>query len=114
MKSHSKNLLDRAVLAMAGAVELYNKPGFPYRNESFVVLAINAWELLLKARWLALHNHKRKVCTSTSLFMPQALEPVRESESNGPDRAPPSLTVSSISYNRCLTGGFWMRARRRT
>ena len=52
-------LLDRAVLAMVGAIELYNKPGFPYRNESFVILAINAWELLLKAKWLELHGHKK-------------------------------------------------------
>ena len=60
MKSHSQHLLDRAILAMAGAIELYNKPGFPYRNESFAVLAINAWELLLKSKWLDLHNHRKQ------------------------------------------------------
>ena len=42
MKSRSKNLLERSILAMAAAVELYNKPGFPYRNELFTILAINA------------------------------------------------------------------------
>nr|WP_244881559.1 DUF3644 domain-containing protein [Dehalogenimonas alkenigignens] len=35
------------------AIEIYNKPGFPYRTESFAILAINGWELLLKAKWLA-------------------------------------------------------------
>ncbi len=59
MKSLSMELLDRSVLAMVAAIEIYNKPGFPYRNESFAILAINAWELLLKAKWLELHGHKK-------------------------------------------------------
>ena len=37
---------------MAAAIEAYNKPVSRYRAESFTILAINAWELLLKARWL--------------------------------------------------------------
>ena len=60
MKSLSNELLDRAVLAMAAGIEIYNKPGFPYRNESFTILAINSWELLLKTRWLHLHGHERR------------------------------------------------------
>ncbi len=60
MKSSSKQLLDRSVLAMVAAIEIYNKPGFPYRNESFAILAINAWELLLKAMWLNLHRNKKR------------------------------------------------------
>jgi hypothetical protein len=58
MKSRSKELLDRAVSAMLGAIELYNKPGFPYRMESFAILAINGWELLLKAKWLVENQNK--------------------------------------------------------
>lgn len=58
MKSRSKELMDRAISAMVAAIEIYNKPGFPYRTESFTILAINGWELLLKAKWLADHrNH---------------------------------------------------------
>ncbi len=53
MKSRSKEILDRARAAMVAAIEIYNKPGFPYRTESFAILAINGWELLLKAKWLA-------------------------------------------------------------
>ena len=59
MKSLSKELQDRAIQAMAAAIEIYNKPGMPYRSESFAILAINAWELLLKAKWLDLHSHKK-------------------------------------------------------
>lgn len=53
MKARSKELLDRAIAATIAAIEIYNKPGFHYREEAFAVLAINGWELLLKAKWLA-------------------------------------------------------------
>jgi hypothetical protein len=42
---------------MVAAIDVYNKPDFPYRAESFAILAINAWELLLKAKWLTEHNN---------------------------------------------------------
>lgn len=58
MKSRSKELLDRAVAATVAAIEIYNKPDFLYREEAFAVLAINGWELLLKAKWLADHSNK--------------------------------------------------------
>jgi hypothetical protein len=32
------------------AIEIYNKPDFQYREETFAILMLNAWELLLKAR----------------------------------------------------------------
>ncbi|MDR3569077.1 MAG: DUF3644 domain-containing protein [Syntrophobacteraceae bacterium] len=60
MKSRSKELLERAISAMIAATEIYNKPGFPYRTESFAILAINGWELLLKAKWLADHRNRER------------------------------------------------------
>jgi len=42
-------LLDKAMDSMLSAIEIYNKPNFNYREETFAVLAINAWELILKA-----------------------------------------------------------------
>lgn len=58
MKARSKELLDRAIAAMVAAIEIYNKPSFPYRAEAFSILAINGWELILKAKWLAEHNNR--------------------------------------------------------
>lgn len=43
---------------MISAIEIYNKPDFKYREETFSILAINAWELLLKAKWLKENNNK--------------------------------------------------------
>lgn len=44
--------LDKAQSAITAAVEIYNKPSFAYREETFSLLALNAWELLLKAKML--------------------------------------------------------------
>ncbi len=42
-------------------MEVYNKPDFKYREETFVILMLNAWELLLKAK-LVLDNGNRLGC----------------------------------------------------
>jgi hypothetical protein len=57
VKSRSNELLDRAIAASVAAIEIYNKPDFKYREETFAVLAINGWELLLKAKWLSDHHN---------------------------------------------------------
>jgi hypothetical protein len=46
------NLVEKATHAAVAAIEIYNKPGFRYREETFSILMLNAWELLLKARIL--------------------------------------------------------------
>ena len=58
MKSRSRQILDKSIAAILSAIEIYNKPNFTYREESFSVLAINAWELLFKARLLQLANNR--------------------------------------------------------
>jgi hypothetical protein len=45
----AKALLANAKSAILAAVEIHNKPIFPYRYEVSTLLAINAWELALKA-----------------------------------------------------------------
>ena len=58
MRSRARTLADKSIDAILAAVEIYNKPNFAYREESFSILAINAWELLLKARILQLGNNR--------------------------------------------------------
>lgn len=48
----SYRLLENSIAASLSAIEIYNKPHFPYRNEVFCILIVNAWELLFKARIL--------------------------------------------------------------
>ncbi len=49
-------LLDKAMNACLAAVEIYNKPRIAYREETFAILMLNAWELLLKAH-VVQRNH---------------------------------------------------------
>lgn len=58
MKSRSRLMLEKSIAAMLSAIEIYNKPDFKYREETFSVLCINSWELLLKAQVLHLSNNK--------------------------------------------------------
>lgn len=67
MRSRSRELMDRAIAATVAAIDVYNKPDFKYRAESFSILALNGWELLLKAKWLADNNNKLP-----SLYVPNA------------------------------------------
>ena len=49
-RGNDKSLVRKSKQAFLAAIEIYNKPGFFYKEESFVILSTNAWELLLKAR----------------------------------------------------------------
>lgn len=64
-KSKYSLLLEKSIQAVLSAIELYNKPVFLYREESFSILMVNAWELLLKAKKLKDNNGKL-----TCLYIP--------------------------------------------
>lgn len=67
-KSRAQTLADKAVSAATAALEIYNKPNFAYREESFAILMLNAWELLLKARVLAENSNDPKSIESWQHF----------------------------------------------
>ncbi len=92
MKARSKELIDRAVAATVAAIEIYNKPDFFYREEAFAVLAINGWELLLKAKWLADHGNKIR-----SLYV---MEPRKKKDGSSSQKLQIKLTRSAC-YLKC-------------
>jgi hypothetical protein len=55
--SRSTRLLQNSEAALISAIEVYNKPTFAYREETFTILALNAWELLVKAKLLSMNNN---------------------------------------------------------
>ena len=62
-----RSLLDKSIGSMLSAIEIYNKPAFHNREEVFAILAVNSWELLLKAQWLRLNRFNiRSITTSTA------------------------------------------------
>lgn len=56
MLSRAQRLLRKSIAAMVSSVEIYNKPDYKYREETFAILALNAWELLFKG-WVLENNH---------------------------------------------------------
>lgn len=94
MKSRSKELLDRAVAATVASIEVYNKPDFLYREEAFAVLAINGWELLLKAKWLADHDNKIR-----SLYV---MEPRKKKDGSNSRKLRIKLTRSGNPFTHSL------------
>ncbi len=48
-KGSYRHLMRNAKCALLAAVEIYNKPRIDYRDECFIILLLNAWELALKA-----------------------------------------------------------------
>lgn len=72
-----QRFVDKAEAAMVAAVEIYNKPCFPYREEVFSILALNAWELLLKAAVLKANNNDLR---SIRVYEPKKLKSGRPSK----------------------------------
>jgi hypothetical protein len=48
-RSSYRKLLANGRAALLAAIEIYNKPRIDYRDECFVILLLNAWELIVKA-----------------------------------------------------------------
>lgn len=55
-----RSLLDKSMNSMLSAIEIYNKPNFSYREETFAILATNAIELLFKAQLLKASSYQMK------------------------------------------------------
>ncbi|MCA9439943.1 MAG: DUF3644 domain-containing protein [Candidatus Omnitrophica bacterium] len=56
----SLRFVEKAEAAMVASVEIFNKPSFGYKEETFALLMINAWELLLKGKLLADNDNNVK------------------------------------------------------
>lgn len=91
-----RKLLGNSKAAIVGAIEIYNKPRFEYRDECFVILLINGWELLLKALLSKSHQSiyykKKRAQPYRTLGWSDALTRV-ESRGIWPAGAPPLLAV---------------------
>lgn len=94
MKSKSNELLDKSIAAMVSAIEIYNKPDFLYRGETFSILAINGWELLFKAKFLK-DNHNRM----RSLYI---MEPQKNKDGSKSKRRKIKLTRSGNPFTHSI------------
>ena len=60
MKSNVESLIEKSIACAVSAIEIYNKPDFKYREETFSILMINSWELVLKAKLIKDANNNIK------------------------------------------------------
>jgi hypothetical protein len=89
-KARYQHLLEKSVHAALSAIEIYNKPDFKYREESFSILMVNAWELLLKAR--ILQGNKNKL---ESIYI---VDPNKTRKDGTPYKNPKYKTSRSGNY----------------
>lgn len=55
-----RSLVEKSINSMISAIEIYNKPNFSYREETFSILATNSIELLFKAQLLKISGYQKK------------------------------------------------------
>lgn len=75
----AKELVNKSIAAAVSSIEIYNKPDFQYREETFSILLVNAWELLTKARIVQKSGGKR-----TSIYTRDTDGKVKLSRSRNP------------------------------
>lgn len=95
-KTFYESILEKSISACITAVEVYNKPDFKFREESFSILMINAWELLLKAKILSLNGDDK-----SSIYI-KSKGAVEVSESGSPKTISISKAINVLSANGCL------------
>jgi hypothetical protein len=86
----SSILVDKSVQAALAAIEIYNKPDFAYREETFSILLVNSWELLLKAKILLDSMDSLEV-----LYIPEGGKP-------GKFQTGKSGNAKTISIGKCI------------
>lgn len=89
-----RSLLDKSVNSMLSAIEIYNKPNFAYREETFAILAINSWELLFKAQLLKLNNYNLKFIYVLEPVLTKSGKPHRKNKTPKLSRSKNPLTLN--------------------
>ncbi|WP_336778243.1 DUF3644 domain-containing protein [Pantoea sp. USHLN256] len=92
-RSFYENILEKSISACITAIEVYNKPDFKFREESFSILMINAWELILKARILSLNGDVKD-----SIYL-KSKGAVETTESGSPKTISISKAINILSAN---------------
>src|SRR5487761_518347 len=83
--SRSARLLQNAEAALISSIEIYNKPVFAYREETFAIPALNAWKLLLQNRYIDFkgnakyHELRKKLALNPQYKKTRYLDPANTS-----------------------------------
>ncbi|MFC1596347.1 DUF3644 domain-containing protein [Planctomycetota bacterium] len=98
-----RHLLGNAKAAMLAAIEVYNKPCFQYRDECFVILLLNAWELALKA---LLSKNKKSIFYPKKRGEPYRTLSWRDGLSRAEKHFPKRINSLAVRKNLDLLGTY--------
>ena len=98
-----KKLLGNSKAAMMGAIEVYNKPLFEYRDECMVILLMNAWELALKA---VLSKNKQSVFYPKERNQPYRTLSWQDALARGAEFFPSEVPYIAVRRNLELLGTY--------
>lgn len=92
----SRQLVANSIASMIAAVEIYNKPSFDYKTESFVILLINSWELLFKS---ILSKNKERIYYPKERNKPYKTFSLRDAKSEAKKYFPKDIKYLPVSNN---------------
>ena len=98
-----RSLLKNSQAAMLAAIEIYNKPNFNYRDECFVILLLNAWELSLKA---LISKNKKSIYYQKKRGEAYRTYSLNDAMQKSETMIPSSLPVLALSRNVALLGDY--------
>jgi hypothetical protein len=91
-----RRLLGNGKAALLAAIEIYNKTRIDYRDECFVILLLNAWELILKA---LLSKNKRSVFYPKRRNEPYRTYSLADAFRKAEPLIPTKLTIEALRFN---------------
>lgn len=95
-KGSYRALRDNAKSAICASIEIYNKPNFDYRMETFAVLILNSWELLFKA---ILSKNNRSIYYQKKRNQPYRTLSLIDAMKKSSDQVPVSIPYDALSKN---------------
>jgi len=98
-----RHLLKHSKSALLAAIEIYNKPRFEYRDECFVILLLNAWELALKA---LLSKNKQSIYYPKKRKQPYRTFSWTDAFEKSKAYLPKTLDVLAVGYNLELLANY--------
>ena len=98
-----RHLLRNSKSALLTAIEIYNKPRFAYRDECFVILLLNAWELALKA---LLSKNKQSIYYPKKRKQPYRTFSWADAFEKAKPYVPKALDPLAVGYNLELLANY--------
>jgi hypothetical protein len=96
LRGSYRALRDNSKSAMIASIEIYNKPNFQYRDETFIILFLNSWELLFKA---IISKNKKSIYYKKEKGKPYKTYSLNESMKKSKDLFSDEISLEAVSTN---------------